>query len=185
MILLSVYGIVSKITSRFAKARLYLFTRFEVKEILYQIYIWTITCSHFTQTSSPIIWVIFCIWMNFPMSRMILKVTTHYNDPIMSTTASQITSLTIVYSTVYLGVDQRKHPSSASLAFVRRIHRWPVNFPHKGPVTRKMFPLHDVIMIIVLESNARPKPCTYQVDIFSALVWVPINLYDQALVLNG
>ena len=38
-------------------------------------------------------------------------------------------SLTIVYATVYLGADQRKHQSSASLAFVWRIHRWPVIFP--------------------------------------------------------
>ena len=60
--------------------------------------------------------------------------------------ASQITSLTIVYSTVYSGVDQRKYQSSASLAFVRGIHRWPVNSPHKGPVTRKMFSFDDVIM---------------------------------------
>ena len=50
------------------------------------------------------------------------------------------------YPTVYSGVDQRKHQSSASLAFVRRIHRWPVNSPHKWPVTRKMFPFDDVIM---------------------------------------
>ena len=70
----------------------------------------------------------------------------HYNDVIMSTIASQITSLTIVYSTVYSGTDQRKHQSSASLAFVRGIHRGPVNSPHKGPVTRKMFPFDDVIM---------------------------------------
>ena len=42
--------------------------------------------------------------------------------------------------------DQRKHQSSASLAFVRGIHRWPVNSPHKWPVTRKMFPFYDVIM---------------------------------------
>ena len=41
----------------------------------------------------------------------------------MSTLASQITSLTVVYSIVYSGVDQRKHQSSASLAFVRGIHR--------------------------------------------------------------
>ena len=61
----------------------------------------------------------------------------HYNDVIMSVMASQITSLTIVYTTVY----QRKHQSSASLAFVRGIHRWPVNSPHKVPTTRKMFPL--------------------------------------------
>ena len=59
----------------------------------------------------------------------------------MSAMASQINSLTIVYSTVYSGADQRKHQSSASLAFVREIHRWPVNSPHKGPVTRKMFHL--------------------------------------------
>ena len=64
----------------------------------------------------------------------------------MGTIASQITSLTVVYSIVYSGADQRKHQSSASLAFVRGIHRWPVNSPHKGPVTRKMFPFDDVIM---------------------------------------
>ena len=59
---------------------------------------------------------------------------------------SQITSLASVYSTVYSGAEQRKHQSSASLAFVRGIHRWPVNSPHKWPVTRKMFLLDDVIM---------------------------------------
>ena len=63
--------------------------------------------------------------------------------------ASQITSLTVVYSTVYSDVNQRKHQSSASLAFVWEIHRGPVNFPHKGPVTRKMFPFDDVIMEII------------------------------------
>ena len=60
--------------------------------------------------------------------------------------ASQITSLTIVYSTVYSVADQRKHHSSASLAFVREIHQWPLNFPHRWPVTQKMFPFDDVIM---------------------------------------
>ena len=64
----------------------------------------------------------------------------------MDKMASQITSLTIVYSTVYSGVDQRKHQSSVSLAFVRWIHRGPVNSPHKWPVTRKIFPFDDVIM---------------------------------------
>ena len=72
--------------------------------------------------------------------------TNHYSDVIMGTMASQITSLTIVYSTVCSGEDQRKHQSSASLGFVRGIHRWPVNFPHKWPVTQKMFPFDDVIM---------------------------------------
>ena len=70
----------------------------------------------------------------------------HYGDVIMSAIASQITSLMIVHSTVYSDADQRKHQSSASLAFVRRIHRGPVNSPHKWPVTRKKFPLDDVIM---------------------------------------
>ena len=68
-----------------------------------------------------------------------IKFGKHYNDVIMSKMASQITSLAIVYSTVYSGIDQRKHQSSTSLAFVRGIHRWLVNSPHKGPVTRKMF----------------------------------------------
>ena len=70
----------------------------------------------------------------------------HYNDVIMSTIASEITSLTIVYSTIYSAADQRKHQSSASLAFVQGIHRGPVNSPHKWSVTWKMFPFDDVIM---------------------------------------
>ena len=70
----------------------------------------------------------------------------HYSDVIMGAMASQITSLTIVYTTVYSGADQRNHQSSVSLAFVRGIHRSPVNSPHKRPVTRKMLPFGDVIM---------------------------------------
>ena len=73
--------------------------------------------------------------------------TKHYNGVIMGVMVSQITSFTTVYSTVYSGVDQRKHKSSASLAFVWGIHRGPVNSPHKWPVTRKMFPFDDVIVI--------------------------------------
>ena len=64
----------------------------------------------------------------------------------MDMVASQITTLTIVYLTFYSGADQRKHQSSASLAFVRGIHRGPENSPHKWPVTRKMYPFDDVIM---------------------------------------
>ena len=70
----------------------------------------------------------------------------HYDDVRMVVIASQITSLKIVYSIVYSDADQRKHQSSASLAFVRGIHRGPVNSPHKWPVTRKLFPFDDVIM---------------------------------------
>ena len=51
-----------------------------------------------------------------------------------------------VYSTVYSGADERKHQSSASLAFVRGIRWWLVNSPHKGSATRKIFPFDDVIM---------------------------------------
>ena len=72
--------------------------------------------------------------------------TSQYDDVIMGAIASQITSLKIVYSTVYSGADQSKHQSSASLAFVWGIHRGPVNSPHKWPVTRKMFAFDDVIM---------------------------------------
>ena len=67
----------------------------------------------------------------------------------MGTMASQISTLAIVYSTVYSGADQRKNQSSASLAFVRGIHQEPVNSPHKWPVTRKMFPFDDVIMLYI------------------------------------
>ena len=69
-----------------------------------------------------------------------------YDDVRMGAIASQITSFTIVYSIVYSDADQRKHQSSAPLAFVRGIHRGPVISPHKWPVTRKMFPFDDVIM---------------------------------------
>ena len=72
----------------------------------------------------------------------------HYDDVLMGAMASQITSLTIVHSTVYSGADQSKHQSSASLAFVWGIHRGPVNSPHKWPVTRKMFPFDDVTVFI-------------------------------------
>ena len=78
-------------------------------------------------------------------SCFITKPISHYDDVIMGSIASQITSLTIVYSIVY-SADKRKHQSSASLAFVWGIHRGPVNSPHKWPVTRKMFPFDDVIM---------------------------------------
>ena len=65
----------------------------------------------------------------------------HYSD----TMASQISGVSIVCSTVCSGIDQRKHQSSASLAFVRGIYQWPVNSPHKRPVTWKMFSSDDVI----------------------------------------
>ena len=86
-------------------------------------------------------------------------VTLHWR--IMGSTASQITSLTVVYSTVYSDADQRKYQSFASLAFLWGIHRRPVNSPHKWPVTRKMFPFDDVIM-----SCLSPQSCTLNFSVF-------------------
>ena len=92
----------------------------------------------------------------------------HYNDVIMSAIATQITSLTIVYSTIS-GEYQRKHQSSASLTFVRGIHRWSVNFPHKRPVTRKMFQFDDVIMIRAWAIEYIPQR-VIDVDIYTCLL---------------
>ena len=69
-----------------------------------------------------------------------------YDDVIMGAMTSQITSLTIAYSTFYSDADQRKHQSSVSLAFVRGSHRGPVNSPHKWPVTQRMSRFDEVIM---------------------------------------
>ena len=80
---------------------------------------------------------------------MVILYLLHYSDVIMGVMASQITSLMIVYSTIYSGADQRKHESSASLAFVWGIDRWPVNSPHKWPVMRKMFPFDLLIFFRV------------------------------------
>ena len=66
----------------------------------------------------------------------------------MGAIAAQITSLTIVYSNVYSDADDRNYQSSASLALVWGINRWPVNSPHKSPVTRKMLPFDDVIVYL-------------------------------------
>ena len=68
-------------------------------------------------------------WRSNPIMRWGQFCTTHYNDVIMGTIASQITSLTIVYSTVYSRRRSKEHQSSASLTFVRGIHRGPVKFP--------------------------------------------------------
>ena len=96
------------------------------------VWFWCIPCIWYTP------WSAFVICQQ-PGLNKILKY--HYHWVIMGAIASPITSLTIVYSTVYSSADQRKHQSSASLAFVRELHRWAVNFPHKWPVTRKIFPL--------------------------------------------
>ena len=86
------------------------------------------------------------------LSPLLSSLCHHYTDVKMGAVASQITSLKIVYSIVYSGTDQRKHQRSASLAFVRGIHRRPVNSPHKWSVTQKMFPFDNVIMTLIPSS---------------------------------
>ena len=64
---------------------------------------------------------------------MVLLFLQRYGDVTISAKASQITNIsTVFFSAVCSGVQQRKHQSSASVAFVRGIHRRPVDSPHKG-----------------------------------------------------
>ena len=114
----------------------------------------------------------------------------HYGDVIMGEIAFQITILAIVYSTVYSDADQRKHQSSASLAFVRGIHRGLVNSPHKWPVSRKMFPFDDVIMHfahikrgfrsgVVTKESSHINVCIWTTRINLNLLWMVYDItYD-------
>ena len=123
----------------------------------------------------------------------------HYYDVTMSAMASQIAGVSSVCSTVGSDADQRKHQSSASLAFVRGIHRWPGNSPPKKTVARKMFPFDDVIipkyrLLLLRRLIARPShhcptkvaPGQYTVMTFSIAIslWVApqrwISLRDMA-----
>ena len=83
----------------------------------------------------------------------------------------QITSHTIVYSTVYSDADQRKQQSSPPLAFVWGIHRRPGTSPHKWPVTLKMFPFHDVTMMTGALRTAR-------VPYFQHIIAAPTRVFD-------
>ena len=103
----------------------------------------------------------------------------HYNDVIMGTIASQITSLTIVYSIVYSDADHKKHQSSASLAFARRIHRGPVNSPHKWPVMRKMFPFDDVIMKYALVNQ---QTCLWLLRILNTSHYLNLSIYSPTYI---
>ena len=116
-------------------------------------------------------------WYSIRMRQADWKQNSHYNDVIMSAMASQFTSLTIVYSTVYSGADQRKHQSPASLAFVPGIHRWPVNSPHKWPVMRKIFPFDDVIMSLI---NSWPE---YRITMFKSTLGHNRCYYSQDILM--
>ena len=94
----------------------------------------------------------FCFYRGFVFYSSLFRwFSGHYRDIIMGAMASQITSLTIIYSTVYSGAGQRKHQSPAWLAFV---HQWLVNSPHKWPVTRQKFPFDDVIIFDLLKTHS-------------------------------
>ena len=113
-------------------------------------------------------------------------VTEHYSDVIMSAMASQITGVVIVYSTPCSGAHQRKHQSSASLAFVREIHWWPVKSPYKGPVTRKMFPFDDAIMSYYIQYIPRNMHTVFALLRFVVVIhWLifPISIRLTSLAL--
>ena len=93
-------------------------------------------------------------WVKFTPMLLV----SHNSSSIMSVMASQITGVSIVCSTVCSSTDQRKHQSSASLAFVRGIHRWPVDSPHQGAVTPKRV-LFDAIMMFHPPYTCRCQLC--------------------------
>ena len=100
----------------------------------------------------------------------------------MGAMASQITSLTIVYATVYSDADQRKLQRSASLAFVREIHRGPVNSPHKWPVTRKMVPFDEVIMEVISFYKKGIPLCHYLTINNGKWIILPIETYNFIMI---
>ena len=99
-----------------------------------------------TWASSLVIWASPLVTGGFPPIWSVMW-TWHYNDVMMTT--SQITSPTVVYSTVYSDADQRNIKLRVTGLCVGN-SPGPVNSPHKGPVTRKMFPFDDVIMRCIL-----------------------------------
>ena len=107
-------------------------------------------CSKSDQSCCAVCSIVPCCTAIYRDSTVFFSNLLHYSDVIMGTMASQITSLAILYSTVYSGAHKKTHQSSASLAFVRGIHRWLVNSPHKSPFTRKK--IDDVTMYIAYKA---------------------------------
>ena len=108
-----------------------------------------------------------------------IDVLDHDWDVIMGAMASQITSLTILYSTVYSDANQRKHQSSASLGFVRGIHQWPVNSPHKWSATRKCFHLMTSSCAWTIRMGTISMMKTYDITITS-ISYVPSAVLGHA-----
>ena len=96
----------------------------------------------------------------------------------MRAMASQISGVSIVCSTVCSVADQRKHQSSASLAFMRGIHRWPVVSPYKGPITQKIFHLVTPLWFGSVSRQQTPQGQSiatwwrHQIETFSALLGI-------------
>ena len=88
-------------------------------------------------------------WLPKSIAKLFTRLITYHcwDFKLANLVTLRLECLTIVYSTIYSGADQRIHQSSTSLAFVGWIHRWQVNCPHKGWITRKMFPFDYVIMV--------------------------------------
>ena len=112
-------------------------------------------------------------WLYFCPKSSLELLQFHYGDVIMTAMASLITGVSIVYSAVFSGADQRKRQRSAPLAFVRGIDRWLVNSPHKGPVTRKMFPF-DYVMFPGVAVGIREH--TYQIYLADIQLGVSLRL---------
>ena len=121
-------------------------------------------------------WICDDSWTILTVLRLfvILFMIVHYSDVIMIAMAFQITGVSSVCSTVCSGAYQQKHQSSASMSFVRGIHWWPVDSPHKGPVTRKMFPFDDVII----------HPVGRMVRYYFALAYKMVKISKSAFLLQ-
>ena len=103
-----------------------------------------------------------------PMKHLSLE---HYSDVRMSAMASHITGVLIVCSPVCSGIHKRKHQSAASLACVKKIYRWTVDYLHKEQVTRKIFPFDDVIMQEQMHSRCYAGSSAKKI-IHSASSWI-------------
>ena len=89
--------------------------------VVRRVFVHTLAVSKFPKT---------CSHMGSECVILIIRVLQHYNnDVIMSAMASQFRGVPILCSTVCSSEAQTKHQTSAPLAFVRGIHRWPVDFP--------------------------------------------------------
>ena len=116
----------------------------------------------------------------------------HYSDVIMSAMTSQITGGTIVYSTVCSGADKKKHQSSALLAFVRGIHRWPGNSRKKAQQRWKCFHLMTssnlhtcrifrICCIRKYQNKSCDKPCIYQCNYIFCFLFFYNQIVDGCI----